>query len=105
MVVSPPCAACGDPATRTELVAPDQLPAQWEQWSRTVQDSFLQHRRPGEWYLILDGVATSNGHGNPVQAGEAGRIAQAFRPPLRYDKVATAGFYDDAGFCQDCDAP
>ena len=22
-----------------------------------------------------------------------------------FDQVATAGFYDDAGFCQDCDAP
>jgi hypothetical protein len=105
MVVSPPCAACGTPATRIELVAPGQLPAQWEQWPGKVRDSFLGHRGPGQWYLILDGVATSNGHGNPVQAGEAGRIAQAFRPPLRYDKVATAGFYDDAGFCQDCDAP
>ena len=105
MVVTPPCAACGAPATRIELVAPGQLPAQWEQWPGTVRDSFLRHRGPGQWYLILDGVATGNGYGNPVQAGEAGRIAQAFRPPLRYARVATAGFYDDAGFCQDCDAP
>jgi hypothetical protein len=105
MVVTPPCAACGAPATRIELVAPGQRPAQWEHWPRTVQNSFLQHRGPGQWYLIHDGVATSNGYGNLVQAGEAGRIAQAFRPPLRYDQVATAGFYDDAGFCQDCDAP
>jgi hypothetical protein len=36
---------------------------------------------------------------------QAGRIAQAFRPPLRFAQVHTAGFYDDAGFCQDCDAP
>ena len=35
----------------------------------------------------------------------AGRIVQAFRPPLRFAQVRTAGFYDDAGFCQDCDAP
>ena len=41
IVVSPPCAACGAPATRIELVAPGQLPAQWEQWPRTVRDSFL----------------------------------------------------------------
>ena len=105
MVVTPPCADCGAPATRIELVAPGHLPAQWEQRPRTVRDSFLRHRGPGQWYLILDGVATSNGYGNPVSAGEAGRIAWAFRPPLRYDQVATAGFYDDAGFCQDCDAP
>ena len=102
MVVTPLCAACGAPATRIELVAPGQLPVQWEHWPRAVRDSFGRHRGPGQWYLILDGVATGNGYGNPVQAGEAGRIAWAFRPPLRYDQVVTAGFYDDAGFCQDC---
>jgi hypothetical protein len=105
MVVTPLCAACGAPATRIELVGPGQLPAQWEHWPATVRDSFLLRRGPGQWYLIRDGVAAGNGYGDPVGAGEAGRIAQAFRPPLRYDQVATAGFYDDAGFCQDCDAP
>jgi hypothetical protein len=104
MVVTPLCAACGAPATRIELVGPGQLPAQWEHWPGAVRDSFLKHRGPGQWYLIRDDVATSNGYGDPVAAGEAGRIAEAFRPPLRYDQVATAGFYDDAGFCQDCDA-
>jgi hypothetical protein len=105
MVVTPLCAACGAPATRIELVAPGQLLAQWEHWPATVRDSFLRCRGPGQWYLIRDGVASSNGYGDPISAGEAGRIAQAFRPPLRYDQVATAGFYDDAGFCPDCDAP
>jgi len=40
-----------------------------------------------------------------ADASRAGRIAQAFRPPLRFAQVHTAGFYDDAGFCEDCDAP
>jgi hypothetical protein len=105
MVVTVPCAVCEAPATRIELVAPGQLPTQWEQWPGTVRDSVLRHRGPGQWYLILDGVAGGNGYGYPVEAGKAGRIAQAFRPPLCFDQVATAGFYDDAGFCQDCDAP
>ena len=60
------------PATRIELVEPGQLPAQWEHWPRTVQDSFGRRRGPGQWYLIRDGVATGNGYGEPVQAGEAG---------------------------------
>jgi hypothetical protein len=49
MVVTPPCAACGAPATRIELVGPGQLPAQWEHWPRTVRDSFRRHRGPGQW--------------------------------------------------------
>ena len=30
MVVTPPCAVCGTPSARVELVAPGQLPAEWE---------------------------------------------------------------------------
>ena len=105
MVVTPPCAACGTPSARIELVAPGHLPAGWEQWPGTVQASIVRQRQPGQWYLLFKGVATYNGYGDPIDASRAGRIAQAFRPPLRFAQVHTAGFYDDAGFCQDCDAP
>ena len=73
MVVTPPCAACGAPATRIELVGPGQLPAQWEHWPATVRDSFLRRRGPGQWYLIRDGVATSNGTSGPGRGGRADR--------------------------------
>jgi hypothetical protein len=105
MIVTPECAACGSPATRVELVAPGQLPARWEQWPASVRDAVMRDRGPGQWYLILDGVAAGNGYGSPVEAGEAGRIARAFRPPLRLAQVRTAGFYDDAGFCDGCGVP
>ena len=93
------------PSARIELVAPGQLPAEWDQWPSTVQDSIVRQREPGQWYLLFKGIATYNGYGDPIDASRAGRIAQAFRPPLRFAQVHTAGFYDDAGFCQDCDAP
>jgi len=105
MVVTPACAACGAPAARVELAAPGQLPAGREQWPAEVRDSVMRGRGPGQWYLIIDGVAVGNGYGSPVDAGEAGRIAQAFRLPLQPDQVRTAGFYDDAGFCADCGVP
>ena len=105
MVVTPPCAVCQTPSARVELVAPGQLPVEWEQWPRTVQDSIKQQRQPGQWYLLSKGIAACNGYGDPIDASQAGRIAQAFRPPLSFARVHTAGFYDDAGFCQDCDLP
>jgi hypothetical protein len=80
------------------------VPVEWEQWPRTVQDSIVRQREPGHWYLLFKGVAACNGYGDPIDASRAGRIAQAFRPPLRFAQVHAAGFYDDAGFCQDCDA-
>ncbi len=106
MVATPPCAQCGSPSTRIELVAPGELPVEWEQWDIRRQGFFLLHREPGRWHLFLKGVATENGYaGDPINADRAERIIRAFRPPLSFAQVHTAGFYDDAGFCQDCDAP
>ncbi len=106
MVVAPPCAVCGTPSARIELVAPGEFPAEWEQWDSRRQGSFLLHREPERWHLFLKGVATENGHGgDPVDASEAERIIKAFRLPLTFAQVRTAGFYDDAGFCADCSVP
>jgi hypothetical protein len=105
IVVTPPCAACGTPSARIELVAPGHLPAQWEQWPSTAQGNILRRREPGQWYLLVKGTATDNGDGDPIDASRAGQIAYALRSPLRFAQVHTAGFYDDAGFCRDCEVP
>jgi hypothetical protein len=105
MLVAPPCAVCRTAASRIELVAPGQFPAEWDQWRSTVQDSILRQRQPWQWWLLFKGTATGNGYGDPIDASRAGRIAQAFQLPLGFAQVHTAGFYDDAGFCEDCDAP
>jgi hypothetical protein len=55
--------------------------------------------------LAAEGVASSNGYGDPIGASQADRIAQAFRHPLSFAQVHMAGFPDDAGFCKDCNAP
>jgi hypothetical protein len=55
MAAAPPCAACGTPAARVELVAPGQMPAEWEQWPRAVQDSIGRQRQPAQWYLLFKG--------------------------------------------------
>ena len=61
MVVTPPCAACGIPSARIELVAPGHFPAEWEQWPSTVRASIVRQREPGQWYLLFKGVAAYNG--------------------------------------------
>ena len=105
MVVTPLCAICGTPSSRVEVFAPGHWPAGWDQWPSSVRDIIVRQREPGQWYLRLKGVATENGYGDPIDAGQAGQIAQAFRPPVSFAQVHTAGLYDDAGFCEDCDAP
>ena len=81
MIATPPCAECGSPSTRIELVAPGEFPADWEQWPGTVRGTFLPHREPGQWYLIFKGIATCNGYGNTIETSRAERIARAFQPP------------------------
>jgi hypothetical protein len=105
IMITPPCAACGTPSARIELVAPGALPAQWDQWPGTVQASISQQRQPGQWHLLVTGPAAGNGYGDLIDTARAGQIASAFRSPLRFARVHQAGFYDDAGFCPGCDAP
>ena len=77
VMVSLSCAICGAPSARVELVAPGHLPVEWEQWPGTVQASILREREPGQWYLLVRGIATYNGYGNTIDAARAGRIARA----------------------------
>ena len=105
MVVIPLCAACGSPSSWVELVAPGELPAKWQQWDSARQGSFLLQRDPQCWHLNVQGIAACNGDGDPIDASKAEQIAEAFRPPLSFAQVHTAGFCDDAGFCPDCNAP
>jgi hypothetical protein len=105
IVATPPCAACGTLAARIELVAPGQLPVQWEQWPSTVQAAIVRERQPGQWHLLVADATAGNGYGEPVDTARAGQIAWAFQPPLRFAQVHEAGVHDDAGFCPGCDAP
>jgi hypothetical protein len=105
MVAEPRCSACGAAATRIELVAPGQPPAQWNEWSQQHRETYERYRDPAQWYLLVRGVVAHNGWvGSPIDAGRAQDIAAAFRSPYSYAQVHTAGFYDDAGFCEQCAA-
>lgn len=106
MVVTPLCAVCGEPSARIELVAPGQLPADWDQWNDERQSAFQRRRDPDRWHLLFDGVTAGNGWaGDPIGASWANGIAEAFRQPWSYAQVRAAEFEDDAGFCGKCEAP
>jgi|HubBroStandDraft_4_1064222.scaffolds.fasta_scaffold01447_12 hypothetical protein len=105
ILAEPLCAACGEVAARVEVVPPGQLPARWRRWSRKHRQSFEQHRDQAQWYLMFAGVTAGNGWvGDPVSAERAHVIIEAFRRPYRFEQVHAAELYDDAGFCEPCDA-
>ncbi|MEU8419615.1 hypothetical protein AB0C15_01900 [Micromonospora sp. NPDC048835] len=107
-VAEPPCAVCGRATAHLELVAPASQPVSWQRWSPAQRDAYsaARQRHDGQqWWLLFSGIVAGNGLGRPVDPAEAQRIADAFAKPYRYVAVTTAGFYDDAGFCGQCDAP
>ncbi|MGV9213214.1 hypothetical protein ACTFTM_15265 [Micromonospora sp. RB23] len=107
-VAEPPCAVCGRPVAHVELVAPASQPVNWQSWPTPKRDAYTtaRERHGGEpWWLLFSGIVAGNGTGRPVDLAEAHRIVGAFTQPYRYAAVRTAGFYDDAGFCGQCDVP
>lgn len=106
MVAVPPCAECGAPASRIELIAPGDHPAGWEEWPASRRDTFARkYRDLSAWHLLVDGPGAGSGLGQAVTEARAGEIARALAPPLTYEKIHTVGFYDDAGFCAACGVP
>jgi hypothetical protein len=68
------------------------------------RQAFDEDRDPASWHLLFEGVAAGNGWtGDAIEAANAEQIEAAFQEPYRYAQVHTAGFYDDAGFCEQCD--
>lgn len=104
VVAVPRCDACGAPASRVETVPPGAVPAGWDGWDDARRQLFVQHRDPGRWQLLLEGVVAGNGWvGDAIDEERAAVLHEAFREPLTHARVRTAGFHDDTGFCGQCD--
>lgn len=84
LLVQVPCSVRGRTASSVELVPPGERPA---------------------WRFLFHGIERGNGSGDDIAPEEAAQLAEAFSPPLTYEKVRRAGVYDDAGFCSECRAP
>ena len=84
-VAAPSCAECGQAASHVELVGPvaPDTPA---------------------WRFVYSGPGGSNGSGDVITEERADRLTEAFVEPFHFITIATAGLYDNAGFCERCDA-
>jgi hypothetical protein len=79
----PPCAICNTPAATIDL-----------------------SQQNGRFHLTYTGPGGSNdtgkGPGDPISAERAQAIIAAFTPPYDQAIIRTADFYDDAGYCLNC---
>jgi hypothetical protein len=108
-VIEPPCAVCGKPSARLQLIPPGGQPVDWAVWSASRRQSHLdavaRSGKPDHWWWLVEWIESSNGLGDPVTAERAQQMIAAFREPLRFAAVRALDFYDDAGLCGPCDAP
>ena len=99
------CAVCGRVGGRVELVPPGALPADWRDWPADRRDLWHEFRDPARWQLLSQGIEGLNGWtGDAVDEARVRLLTAAFAQPYSYERIRTAGFYDDAGWCGECDA-
>lgn len=76
----PPCAVCGRPSAKIQI--------------EPQGDAFR---------LVYEGPGGSTGpSGMSITRERRNAIEAAFEPPFEFARIRTAGFYDDAGFCERC---
>ena len=81
LTLSPDCSVCGASAAKVQL--------------SEYSDG---------WRLVFEGVAGGNGAGDPISNEQAQSIREALTPPFESATIDAAGFYDDFGFCRECEA-
>ena len=74
LLVRPPCAACGAPASSIELVPPGAVPVEWNDWSTEEQQAFETYRNPTRWRFLVKGIEGGNGLGDDVSVEERGQV-------------------------------
>jgi hypothetical protein len=102
MLAVPPCAVLRNAVRAHRAGSTRRIPRRVGAAAGAVQDTFLHHA-PRRWHLLSTGVPTCDGYGKPSTAARAD--PRGVPVSLYFAQVRTARFYDDAGFCPDCDAP
>ena len=70
-----------------------------------MSNSSARSRRDAPaWRFVYSGPGGSNGSGDVITEERAERLTEAFVEPFHFVTIATAGLYDNAGFCERCDA-
>ena len=106
MVVEPTCAECGERVSFLELIPPDALPHDFDNWKPKYQELFREYRKPENWQMLFSSLGGGNGVvGDGISEDRAALLCEALAPPLTYEGVKTADFFDDMGFCSECEVP
>jgi hypothetical protein len=105
MLFRPKCKVCGAPSASIEVLAPHELPMEWAAWDAARREMFDRRRDPASYQLLYEGPGGYNGSvGDTITAERAASIITAFAGVPTAEKMQAAGFYDGAGWCQECGA-
>jgi hypothetical protein len=101
MLFEPKCKQCGQRCASIEVLAPNELPAEWASWPQARRDLFTTHRKVNSHYLLYAGPGGSNGWvGDPISPERAAAVLAVIANPT--PETLRADFYDRAGMCGEC---
>jgi len=99
----PKCVVCGATCATIEIIPPEELPLEWDNWTPDHQESFRTYRKSDKFYLRYSGPGGGNGQvGDAIAPERAERVVEAFSRPPSKESIRAADFYDNAGFCLEC---
>jgi hypothetical protein len=105
MVVTPPCAACGTPSVRVELVAPGQVPAEWDQWPAPCRPASCGDARRDSGICCSKASLPTTATATPSTPAEPAGSPRHSGLPCTSPRSTPPGSTTMQVFCQDCDAP
>jgi hypothetical protein len=106
MDLSTTCAGCGKRAALIEILAPGELPADFESRDQEARDKFLADTDPASWRLRYTGPGGGNGdRGTPITQERAEAFIEVFTEPYSIQLLPKLKMYDRGSLCPECRKP
>jgi hypothetical protein len=98
----PSCSVCGNVASSIEILAPNELPTEWDKWDRARKKRF---QKSDQCILLYKGPGGSSGDGGtPLSEERAAAIVACFSAQPTEESMREADIFDSGGFCFECSA-
>ena len=99
------CEKCGRIASKIEITPPFNLPSVWNIYTPENRVLYSTCWDSGLYRGIYKGTAAGSGDfGYEIEEKIAKNAIKAFSTkPYRYELIKKAGFFDDGGYCGECE--
>jgi hypothetical protein len=104
ILIEPKCSSCGARTATIEISPPNVYPRKFANFVSLEKEIYLKHRNFAAAYMTYFGPGNYSGIvGTQMTAERVQQMIDAFTEPVTASKIK-GFFYDDAGFCLECEA-